>query len=385
MNSFCLPFRNFVADCRRSGSKFLSLIILAVSLPLSTVVFAADASAEMPVSALDPIFQGEFKQGGLVIGRTLPGTNVVFEGRQVQVSPQGVFVIGFGRNAKPTTSLELTSAKGETVRREYSVEQREYRIQKIDGLPPSKVVPPPETIARIRRESAAASRARRRNDERTDYANGFIWPAIGPISGVYGSQRVLNGKPKRPHYGVDIARPTGTEVVAPAAGIVTLAHPGMYFSGKTLIIDHGHGLSSSFLHLSAITVEEGQRVEQGDPIAKIGSTGRSTGPHLDWRMNLFKARVDPQLLVGPMPPLEPAKPNAEPQAASDAASEFAGGAVPVANRVNIEQGAEIAPSKQPASVVMSEKTAEEKAFSEKYQPRFVVPPKQQIEPIEESE
>lgn len=294
-----IPLLNLLPNCRRLAVNFLSTATMLSAFIYSGVVHAQ--TDDYALDAHDPIFQGQFIQGGLVIGRTVPGTRITFEGRNVQVSDTGIFLIGFGRNAGSVAVLETTDQEGETRRKELSVEQREYRIQKIDGLPPSKVTPPPETIARIRRESAAASRARRRNDARTDFADGFIWPATGPISGVYGSQRVLNGKPKRPHYGVDIARPTGTPVYAPAGGIVTLAHPGMYFSGKTLIIDHGHGLSSSFLHLSDITVKEGQRVEQGDLIAKIGSTGRSTGPHLDWRMNLFKARVDPQLLVGPMP------------------------------------------------------------------------------------
>lgn len=146
-----------------------------------------------------------------------------------------------------------------------------------------------------------ASAARRTDDPRLDFMQSFIWPSIGPISGVYGSQRILNGQPRRPHFGVDVAAPTGTPVRAPAAGIITLAHPDMYFSGGTVILDHGHGVSSSFLHLSRIHVQVGQRVEQGELIAEIGATGRVTGPHLDWRMNWFGQRIDPALLVGAMP------------------------------------------------------------------------------------
>ena len=139
--------------------------------------------------------------------------------------------------------------------------------------------------------------ARNRRDERTDFAGSFEWPATGRISGVYGSQRVLNGEPSRPHFGLDIAAPTGTPVYAPADGIVTLAHPDMYFSGGTMILDHGHGLSSSFLHLSEILVESGTQVNQGDLIARIGASGRASGPHLDWRMNWLDRRVDPRPLV----------------------------------------------------------------------------------------
>lgn len=137
--------------------------------------------------------------------------------------------------------------------------------------------------------------------DRKDYSTGFAWPLTGRISGVYGSQRVLNGEPRQPHYGVDVARPEGTIVSAPAPGIVTLVQPDLYYSGGTLIIDHGRGLSSSFIHLSRILVAVGDRVETGDPVAKVGATGRATGPHLDWRMNLGDVRLDPALLAGPMP------------------------------------------------------------------------------------
>jgi len=154
---------------------------------------------------------------------------------------------------------------------------------------------------RIRRDSAAVKQARERDDPRADFLSGWIWPVEGPISGVYGSQRVLNGKPRRPHFGVDIAMPVGTLVKAPADGLVTLAHPDMFYSGATLIIDHGHKLSSTFLHLSRILVEVGDRVRQGEVIAEVGKSGRVTGAHLDWRMNLRQARIDPQLLAGPMP------------------------------------------------------------------------------------
>jgi murein DD-endopeptidase MepM/ murein hydrolase activator NlpD len=182
------------------------------------------------------------------------------------------------------------------------VAKRTYDVQRIDGLPPKKVTPSEEDMVRIRKEYALIRTARDRDDAREDFLGGFEWPARGRISGVYGSQRILNGVPRRPHFGVDVAAPVGTLVYAPADGVVTLAHDDMFFSGGTLIVDHGHGLSSSFLHLNAVLVKEGDRVRQGDPIAKIGATGRVTGPHLDWRMNLVGARLDPQLLVGPMAP-----------------------------------------------------------------------------------
>ncbi len=240
-------------------------------------------------------------QGGLVRGRVAPGSSVTFQGEPVRVSKDGWFLIGFGRDAPPKVVLSLVLPDGRRQRHELAVAPRKYRIQRIDGLPRRKVTPGSRDLARIRREAAMVKRARLRDDPRTDFLGRFRWPVKGRISGVYGSRRILNGEPRRPHYGIDIAAPKGTRVVAPAAGVVTLVHKDMYFSGGTLIVDHGHGLSSAFLHLSRIVVKEGQRVKQGQPIAAVGSTGRSTGAHLDWRINLFGRRLDAALLVGPMP------------------------------------------------------------------------------------
>jgi len=244
--------------------------------------------------------EGEPVQGALMIGRTDPGTTIKFDGKVVRVSSGGVFLLGFGRDASKSARLDAVFPDGTSVGRNLQVAQRKYNIQRVDGLPPSRVSPSEKDMVRIRKDIADAKKARARDDPREDFLGGFVWPAKGRISGVYGSQRILNGEPRRPHYGVDVAAPVGTLVHAPADGLVTLANKDMFFSGGTLILDHGHALSSSFLHLSAILVKEGQRVRQGDPIAKIGATGRATGPHLDWRMNLGRDRLDPQLLVGPM-------------------------------------------------------------------------------------
>ena len=246
--------------------------------------------------------EGEPMQGALLIGRTEPGSSVKIDGKTVRVSDGGVFLIGFGRDAPATARLDAVFPDGTREQRELFVEQRRYDIQKIDGLPPKKVDPSAEDLVRIRKEIALVKKARNRNDEREDFLNGFKWPVTGRISGVYGSQRILNGQPRRPHFGVDIAAPVGTLVRSPADGVVTLTHDDMFFSGGTLIIDHGHGLSSTFIHLNAILVKVGDRIRQGDAIAEVGATGRVTGPHLDWRMNLFGNRLDPQLLVGPMTP-----------------------------------------------------------------------------------
>ncbi len=244
--------------------------------------------------------QGSFTQGGLVFGKTMPGAQVQHDGEKVPVSPDGDFVIGFSREASETSELRVRLPDGGQERRQLQIAKREYDIQRIDGLPERKVTPKKEDQTRIETDRAAVKRARARLDQRIDFLQGFEWPAKGRITGVYGSQRILNGKPKWPHYGVDIAGPVGKPVHAPADGIVTLAHPDMFYSGATLIMDHGHGLSSTFLHLHKILVREGQRVRKGQIVAEMGASGRVTGPHLDWRMNLRGKRVDPQLLVGPM-------------------------------------------------------------------------------------
>ena len=248
-------------------------------------------------TALALELNGEAIQGGLIFGLTQPGNQVFLGETEVMVSGEGKFLIGFGRDETGEYLLRVNGGQdgGEVVT--LNVIPREYNIEKVDGLPPKTVTPDPAAAKRIAEEGAMVSSARSRRDSRTDYAQGFAWPAQGRISGVYGSQRILNGEPRRPHYGLDIAAPAGSPVYAPAAGIVTLNHPDMYFSGGTLILDHGQGLSSTFLHLSKILVEAGTTVQQGDLIAEIGSTGRASGPHLDWRMNWLNRRVDPQLLM----------------------------------------------------------------------------------------
>lgn len=245
--------------------------------------------------------QGEPVQGALIVGHAPPGASVLMDGEPLQQSGSGHFLVGFARDDTDARRLEVVLSSGERIERLLTPADREFNIQRIDGLPPSKVTPDESVMARIRAEAAMTREARLRRDDRSDFADGFIWPVTGPITGVYGSQRILNGQPRNPHWGIDIAAPVGTPVHAPAAGIVTLTHDDMYFSGGTLLLDHGLGLNSAFLHLSEILVETGQQVEQGDVVALVGATGRVTGAHLDWRMNLGATRVDPQLLLPPMP------------------------------------------------------------------------------------
>ena len=245
---------------------------------------------------------GPRTQGGLLRGRVAPGSSVASEGVPVRISEDGWFLVGFGRDAPFDAELAVTHPDGRRERLTIAVAPRKYRIERIDGLPPAKVAPrDEEELARIEREARRVAEARTRDDPRTDFRSGFRWPVKGRISGVYGSQRILNGEPRQPHYGVDIAAPAGTKVRAPADGLVTLAEPDLFLSGGTLVVDHGHGLSSTFLHLSRILAKPGERVRKGSDIAEVGATGRATGPHLDWRINLLERRLDPALLVGPMP------------------------------------------------------------------------------------
>lgn len=243
---------------------------------------------------------GSAVQGGLLFGEAEPGSSITLDGEPVVVSKDGQFVIGFGRDETGTRKLGVRSPGGDVLQKDLLVKSREYAIERVDGLPPSRVTPDPSVTARIQSDARLVSSARLHRDKQAFYAQGFKWPAKGRISGVYGSQRVLNGEPRRPHFGLDIAAPTGTSVYAPADGLITMTHPDLYFSGATIILDHGQGLSSTFLHLSKILVEAGTFVQQGDLIAEIGSSGRANGPHLDWRMNWLDRRVDPLPLLEPL-------------------------------------------------------------------------------------
>jgi len=246
--------------------------------------------------------EGRWIQGALLKGQFVSGVagDIHFLKNAVPVSSDGAFMLGLGRDAAKRVEV-VASVGAKACAQHFVVEQRDYKIQRVEGVPQKTVNPGPEYYTRIRSEAAAARKARTARLDLNHYLQPFEWPLTGRISGVYGSQRYYNGTPRRPHYGVDIARPTGTQVIAPAAGVVTLAHDDMFFSGGTLILDHGQGLSSSFLHLSKLLVEVGQVIEQGQLIAEVGATGRVTGPHLDWRMNWLNQRVDPQLLVPAMP------------------------------------------------------------------------------------
>jgi murein DD-endopeptidase MepM/ murein hydrolase activator NlpD len=252
-------------------------------------------------TAAPPEIEGQWKQGELLRGHVAPGSQLRFKGQRVNVGDDGLFIIGLDRDEPATVELEVIDPDGTAHKSTHAVASRQYKIQRIDGLPQDKVNAPPEVSERIEREAALVREARFHDTPRTDFLQGFVWPCTGRISGVYGSQRILNGEPKQPHYGVDVAVPTGTPVKAPAGGVVRLAEPDLYYTGGTLIIDHGHGLASAFLHLSKLRAKVGDVVEQGQVVASSGATGRATGPHLDWRISWLDARIDPQRLVPAMP------------------------------------------------------------------------------------
>lgn len=253
----------------------------------------------LPLQALE--FQGTWQQGAVLRGLVEPGTQVEFLGRQLRPNEQGQFVIGLGRDFPTEAVVTTRSPQGQTQKHRFAVAQRDYQIQRVEGVPQQTVTPDPEQVERARREAALVSKARQQDLPLSHFADEFRWPLLGRLSSVYGSQRIFNNIPGTPHFGVDIAAPTGTRIVAPAAGVVTLVHADMFFSGGTLIIDHGQGLSSTYIHLSKILVAEGDEIRKGQDIALVGATGRATGPHLCWRMNWFDQRVDPSQLVPPMP------------------------------------------------------------------------------------
>ena len=292
--------RRFTTVCK------IGLLASAILLTLSSYAQAAplqpDGEASgLPVALDNQHFKlhGHLAQGAMVVGKTAPGNRIRLNGDEIQVGENGYFVVGFAREAEEDHQLEVISAGGDSAKYPFQVANREFNIQRIDGLPQQTVTPDPEAQARVRRENQQIAAARQVRSDMTYFAGPYAWPATGRISGVYGSQRILNGEPRAPHWGLDIAAPTGTPVYAPVNGVVVLAHPDMLMSGGTLIVDHGHGVFSNFLHLHRIDVEVGEYVEQGDKIAEIGATGRATGPHLDWRMNWGSMRVDPQLLLPP--------------------------------------------------------------------------------------
>ncbi len=241
-------------------------------------------------------FKGQFIQGHYIIGLTDPTAQIIIEKKEVKVSKNGYFVFGIDRDRKfDLTITKIKDGKKEKIIKK--VLKRKYNIQRIDGLEESKVTPPESVYKRIKKENNKIGKARAINSDLPFFKDQFIMPVEGIISGVYGSQRILNGKPKWPHYGIDIAAKKGTMIKSSGSGTVTMAEDDLYYTGGTIIMDHGHGISTIYSHLETVLVSVGDKINQGDIIGSVGSTGRSTGPHLDFRVNWFQTRLDPMTVL----------------------------------------------------------------------------------------
>ena len=241
-------------------------------------------------------FDGKFLQGHFIIGSTDPSAKIIIDKKEVKVSKDGFFVFGIDRDRK--FDLIITKVKdGKKEKIVKKILKREYNIQRIDGLEESKVTPPESVYKRIKQENNKIGKARAINSDLLFFKDKFIMPVEGIISGVYGSQRILNGKPRWPHYGIDIAAKKGTMIKSSGSGTVTMAEDDLYYTGGTIIMDHGHGISTIYSHLESVMVSVGDKINKGDIIGTVGSTGRSTGPHLDFRLNWFQTRLDPMSVI----------------------------------------------------------------------------------------
>tara|TARA_B110000196_G_scaffold207731_1_gene178038 strand:- start:1756 stop:2541 length:786 start_codon:yes stop_codon:yes gene_type:complete len=256
--------------------KFLFLIFLLLFTQLNAVEF-----------------KGKFIQGHFIIGKTDASTKILIGKKEVKVSKDGYFAFGIGKDRK----LDIVITEGDKVIVK-KIQKRKYNVQKIEGLPQKKVTPPEEFYARIKRENKLIGKAREVDSNLSFFKEKFIIPVDNAtITGVYGSQRILNGIPKWPHYGLDFAQKMGTPIKAMNNGIVTLAEKDLFYTGATLIFDHGHGVSTLYMHMNEIFVDKGDHVKKGDIVGTVGTSGRSTGPHLDIRLNWFDTRLDPATIL----------------------------------------------------------------------------------------
>ncbi len=242
-------------------------------------------------------FEGDFKQGSFILGKTDPESKIFIDKKEVRVTSDGFFAFGLDRDRKNNVLITIKN-KNKTKLIEKKVLKREYKIQRIDGLPPKQVTPPPEVYDRIKKDNILIGKARSINSELVFFKEKFVYPLDKYIvTGVYGSQRILNGEPRRPHYGIDFHAPEGTPVKSMMDGKVTLVKKDMYFTGGTIIFDHGHGISTLYMHMKDINVKVGQNVKKGEVVGTLGQSGRATGPHLDIRLNWFNVKLDPQTIL----------------------------------------------------------------------------------------
>ena len=261
---------------------------------ISRLFFLIILFTSTQVNAIE--FKGKFLQGHYIVGITDSSAKIMVDKKEVKVSKDGYFVFGIDRDRKfDLTITKIIEGKKEIITKQ--VLKRKYKIQRIDGLDEKKVTPPESVYKRIKEENNKIGKARAINSDLPFFKNQFIMPVEGIISGVYGSQRILNGKPRWPHYGIDIAAKQGTMIKSSGSGIVTMAEDDLYYTGGTIIMDHGHGISTIYSHLENVMVSVGDEINQGDIIGTVGSTGRSTGPHLDFRVNWFQTRLDPMSVI----------------------------------------------------------------------------------------
>jgi hypothetical protein len=282
---------------RATGRGALWALVFCVMLALP-VFLASPALAEMRLLA-------QPEQGALVLGQAAPGTRLRLDGVPVPVGPDGRFALGFGREAAAKSEL-LIEEPGQPVQTlALNVAPRSWDIQRIDGLPEKQVTPDPKTLERIKRENEWIAEARAHSKPELLFQSGFLRPAEGVVSGVFGSQRILNGQARSPHSGVDFAAPTGAPVLAAADGAVVMAEPDLFLTGQTVMIDHGLGVNTVYAHMSAISVKLGERVRKGQLIGKVGATGRATGAHLHWGLSVGAIKLDPLAALN-YPELPPA-------------------------------------------------------------------------------
>lgn len=284
----------------------IMMAIWTVLFCTASMAVTTNSAAREDSAILLKLVSGKAVQGGMLVFQTKAGTKIILDGLKLPVSADGLFVLGFHRDDVTPQELRAIDASGKTAKLTLTPEMRDWEIQRIDNLPTNMVTPPEAVITRIKKDIKNVKAARAVISDFDDVLkNGFVWPVWGRISGIYGAQRILNGKPRQPHYGIDIAAPSGVAVRAAGAGRVTMAMD-LYFTGGTVIIDHGFGLNSTYSHLKDMYVRPGDRVTRGGVIGSVGSTGRSTGPHLDWRINWRHKRLDPLLIAGPLRPALPA-------------------------------------------------------------------------------
>ena len=275
----------------------LNLIkLILVFLLLKTYPCFATNNLVISINDTKIILEGDFVQGGLVKGKINKDLDIKFKEKVLRKTSNGSFVIGFGRDHPKKANLYFFVNQN-WILKKIDIKQRKYKTQVINGLEKKMVTPPKSFWDRIKKENKVIKEVRNLDSNLDFIFQKFNWPTKGIITGVFGSQRILNGKPKRPHYGVDIAAPEGSDILAPTEAIVRMAEKDLYYTGGTVMLDHGHGVTSVYSHLSSINVKVGDKINKDQKIGEVGSTGRSTGPHLDWRINWFSERLDPALFI----------------------------------------------------------------------------------------